>query len=114
MISRDFDIVQGDDYAVADGRALVFTGAGQNWPDLSAATVELAVSVTNIEGVIFSAAATRSVVAGLQYFTVPLTAAQTTQLPSGTNSCEYALRATLGGRRLTLAAANFNVRGDIL
>lgn len=115
MIKRDIELIQGDDYAAADGRALIFTGAGQSWPDLSTATLEFKAATVDAEdgAVKITATATRSVVEGLQHITVPLTAAQTNALEVGVNATEYALYATLSGRRLTLAAGLITVRGDV-
>jgi hypothetical protein len=112
MIKRDIEIIQGDDYAAADSRALLFTGAGENWPDLAAATFALKIGDVSSEGVLVTASGTRSVVNGLQHITVPLTSAQTNTLAPGVNAYQYDLQATLSGRRLTLAKGLLTVLGD--
>lgn len=109
-MKRDFELVQGDDYQAADNRALVFTGAGQNWPDLSAATFSLKARASGFTKTLFTETGTRSVVGGVQYITVPLSAINTNLLPSGANAAEYDLQATISGRRLTLATGFFSVR----
>jgi len=114
MIKRDLELVQGDDYAAADSRALLFTGAGENWPDLSTATFSLVVGIPGAEGVVFTASGSRTVVEGLQHITVPLTATDTNKLAEGANANDYALRATLSSRTLTLAAGAITTRGKIV
>lgn len=116
MIKRDFTIIQGDDYAAADNRSLVFSGAGENWPDLSTATFALkARTIESDEAVaetLFSTTGTHSLVSGTQYIKVPLTSAHTSECPAGSNSVQYDLQATLSGRRITLAQGYFTVRGS--
>lgn len=112
-MDKDLTIVQGDDYAAADSRALLFTSAGENWPDLSAATLALKFIAPGAEAAALNVAGTRTLVAGVQHITVPLTAAQTQPLLPGTNVYDYALQATLGGRRLTLKKGKVTVIGGI-
>lgn len=109
MLKKDFDLVQNDDYAAADSRALVFTGAGQNWPDLTAATFALYARTSGETDTLFSTTGTRSIVSGVQSISVPLTAAQTAKLPAGANAAQYDLVAVLSTRRITLAQGFFSV-----
>ena len=37
----NLNLIAGDDYSAADGRALVLTNAGGTWPNLTGATLEL-------------------------------------------------------------------------
>jgi hypothetical protein len=114
MITKDLEIVQGDDYAEADNRAFIFTSAGQNWPDLGSATLSFKVSKTNEDGVVFTTTPTHSEVGVVQTISVPVSASNSSLLQQGTHAYEYALQATISGRRLTLASAYITVRGDLL
>jgi hypothetical protein len=112
-MDKDLSIVQGDDYAAADGRALLFTSAGENWPDLASATLALKFIEPVAETAALSVTATRTVVGSVQHITAPLTAAQTQPLSAGTNVYDYALQATLSGRRITLKTGKVTVVGGI-
>lgn len=113
MTDKDLSIVQGDDYAEADGRALLFTSAGENWPDLATATLALKLQLPDAEAPALTAACTRTLVGNVQNIKCPLTAAQTQALEPGTNAYDYALQATISGRRITLKSGRATVVGGI-
>ncbi len=93
------EIIQGDDYLHADGRALVFTGdTADIWPDLTGATVVLATDST------VPIAGTGTVVTptGTQVVRIEIVSTETAKLEQGT-LCNYAVTATLAsGHVVTL------------
>lgn len=98
------NIVRGDDYANADGRALTFTGA--TWPTLTSGTVALKVAtgaaITTYTGTVTGAQACR----------VELTDTQTAALAAGVYA--YDLEATLaGGSVVTLVQGTLRVAADV-
>ena len=98
------NIVRGDDYANADGRALTFTGA--TWPTLTSGAVTLKVAtgaaITTYTGTVTGAQACR----------VELTDTQTAALAAGVYA--YDLEATLaGGSVVTLVQGTLRVAADV-
>ena len=98
------NLVRGDDYANADGRALTFTGA--TWPTLTSGTVALKVAtgatITTYSGTVTGAQACR----------VELTDTQTAALAPGIYN--YDLEATLaGGSVVTLVQGSLRVAADV-
>ena len=98
------NLVRGDDYANADGRALTFTGA--TWPTLTSGTVALKVAtgatITTYTGTVTGAQACR----------VELTDTQTAALAPGIYN--YDLEATLaGGSVVTLVQGSLRVAADV-
>ena len=98
-------VIRGDDYLLADGRELSFTGT--NWPVITGGAVALIVrfgTVTSYTGVVTGAAACY----------VELTDTQTALLTPGVY--DYDLQATLagvGGSVITLAQGSFTVSADV-
>ena len=98
-------VIRGDDYLLADGRELSFTGT--NWPVITGGAVALIVrfpTVTSYTGVVTGAAACY----------IELTDTQTALLTPGVY--DYDLQATLagvGGSVITLAQGTFTVSADV-
>jgi hypothetical protein len=108
-ITDFIEVVQGDSYLDADGRALVWSDT--DWSDLTGATVTLTIvsgaTTLTIPGTIGGAGqATQAV-------TAELTAAQTAQLRPGRKGGVYNLSAALSsGGTETLAEGDVRVMGD--
>jgi hypothetical protein len=100
------EVVAGDDYAAADGRALSWTNTAGSWPNLTGASVRLNVRGS---GAAFEAAGSVVTPTGTgQEVRVALTAAQTGGLTPQTY--EYDVRVTLSsGRVAELARGRFVV-----
>lgn len=116
MLNTEFELIQGDDYAIADSRALTFYGTGESWPDLTGATFAFNVRKVGDDTACLSitagtyTAAVGSVPASLQ---IELTAAQTADLPAEVSGYVYDLHATLAtGNRITLARSYISVYAD--
>jgi hypothetical protein len=108
-ITDEIEVVQGDSYLDADGRALVWSDT--DWSDLTGATVTLTIvsgaTTLTITGTVGGAGqATQTV-------TAELTAAQTARLRPGRKGGRYNLSAALsGGGTETLAEGDVQVAGD--
>lgn len=100
------NLVRGDDYANADGRALTFTNTGVAWPSLAGATVTFTVG-----GVAKTCTVTQAT-APNQSLYAELTAANTEALGIGTY--DYDVQATLAGGRIdTLIRGKCTLVGDV-
>jgi len=120
------ELTRGDDYAVADGRGLLFTSS--SWPDLTEVTAVTltirrrtqAFAVGEDDEVWLAVAdrvASRVLGAGPQTVAFELTAAETAELEPSASAREpyagkYDVQATLGGRVITLAVGVVKVVED--
>lgn len=99
---RRLEIVQGDDYADADGRAISWSSTG--WPDVTGATVNfVGLSTDGSDSFTWSMTAIDSDTVRLE-----LTAAQTSAR-SASSLYSYAVQATIGGNKVTLARGQMKV-----
>lgn len=98
--SGNVTVHRGDDYKVADNRALEWTG-GATWSDLTGASIVMEVDSIEFTGaVVIATGASKKI-------RVEMTAAQTQELPSGQHA--FTIRATKGGNVATLVVGNINV-----
>lgn len=94
--SGDVSVIRGDDYLVADSRALEWTDADASWPDLTSATISV-----DIEG---GPTFTGAVVGG--NVQLELTDEQTSTLKIGPRA--FSVRATIAdGSRITLLSGTW-------
>jgi len=106
-------IVAGDDYKAADGRALTWTsGPVQTWPDLAGATLTMVVGEHQPNLLPFLPATFTGTVPGTPAapttVSLDITAAQTSNIPS--SEYDYQLVATLtNGDKITLAYGHLTV-----
>lgn len=99
-------IVQGDDYATADGRALEWVNAAGSWPDLTGATIKFSVGSLTVTGSVVTPSGAN------QKVRVELTAVQTGALALGT--FRYDVEATLStGRKVTLVIDACTVQAQV-
>ena len=108
-ISGDVTVVQGDDYALADGREISWTNRADTWPNLSGAAVIVRVEFP--EPVEYLA--TVITPTGTQTIHLELGAADTADMPAG--QADYRLVATLApSRHVTLIQGHWTVTGTRL
>lgn len=109
-------LVRGDDYALADGRAIAFTLA-TTWPDLTGATVVLTVRSRASDALLFSVSdrvASRVTGAGVaQVVVFEPSASVTASLAPGLASGKFDIQATLAsGHIVTVATGLVTVAED--
>ncbi len=98
--SGTITLVRGDTYATADGRELSWTDSGGTWPNLTGATLVLAIAATNGVQTITTVTCTNPGTAN-QVVQATLTAIETAGI--GGNNLPYDLQATLAsGHIITL------------
>lgn len=104
------EIIRGDDYSNADGRALVLANANGTWPDLTGASITFSATQTGNPILVVSGTVVVPSGAG-QSVRVELTAAQTT-IAAG--EWMYDVQATLAsGRIATLVIGRMSVIDDV-
>jgi hypothetical protein len=105
----EVEIVKGDDYAAADGRALEWTST--TWPNLTGATITFRVLQQIRDDVLLTKAGSVVTPTGTAKVRVELTAAETGALSAGGHRFEVV--ATLSsGRVATLVRDTFTVQGE--
>jgi hypothetical protein len=107
---QSLTLIRGDDYSIADGRALQWTGS---FPSLTGATVRLTVSSKRNYQPIFQSTCTATPGSGGTWtVTAELTSAQTALLNPSDTSYVYDVEAEIGTRHVTLASGRVRVLPD--
>lgn len=121
---QSVEIVQGDDYRTADGRALTWTVEDYSGPDVTGLTVTFGVTPAadynaGSANPVFTATGSAAMSGDDAVFSVELTATQTALLtpspPADSFGYIYQMRATSGaGHKITEALSSLTCRGKAI